>query len=71
MWAIIKIDKKKFKFLLTDLKKKLGPDFKIYNPKLQIQTYKSNKLVEKEFNILGDYILCFHKNLMIKKLLIL
>ena len=69
MWAIIKIDQKKFKFLLTDLKKKLGPDFQIYNPKLQIQTYKSNKLVEKEFNLLGDYLLCFHKKFNDKKII--
>jgi len=68
MWVVIKIDQKKFKFLLKDLKKKLGSDFAIYNPKLQIQTYKNNKLIEKEFNLLGDYLFCFHKKLNDKKI---
>ena len=63
MWTVIKIDQKKIEFLLEDLKKKLGSDFSIYNPKLQIQTYKNNKLIEKEFNLLGDYLFCFHKKL--------
>tara|TARA_B100000029_G_scaffold516296_1_gene628511 strand:+ start:6012 stop:6509 length:498 start_codon:yes stop_codon:yes gene_type:complete len=62
MWTIIKFDKKKIDFLKKDFSKKLGKDFIIYNPKLFIQKYKKNKLINKEFNILGDYLLCFHKD---------
>ena len=62
MWTIVKFDKKKLGFLKEDFTKKLGKDFIIYNPKLFIQKYKNNKLINKEFNLLGDYLLCFHKD---------
>ena len=62
MWIIVKFDKKNLEFLKNDFKKKLGEDFTIYNPKLSIQKYKNNKLINKEFNLLGDYLFCFHKN---------
>jgi len=61
MWTIVKFDKKKLDFLKEDFTKKLGKDFIIYNPKLFIQKYKNNKLINKEFSLLGDYLLCFHK----------
>ena len=56
MWAILKFDKKNLSTLREDLKKKLGKDFKLYIPKLRIQKYKNNKLISKEFNLLGDYL---------------
>ena len=59
MWAILKIDRKKFGVLKKDLKDKLGSDTIFYNPKLLIQKYKNNKLINKEFNLLGDYLFCF------------
>jgi len=62
MWTIIKFDKKKLSSLKKDFTKKLGKDFVIYSPKLFIQKYKNNKLTNKEFNLLGDYLLCFHKD---------
>ena len=40
MWAVIKIEKKKLNFFTEDLKKKLGKNFIIYNPKVLIQKYK-------------------------------
>jgi len=63
MWTILKIDRKKIEFLKTDLKKKLGPNTDFYNPRLLIQKYKNNKLVNKEFNLLGDYLFCFNSDL--------
>lgn len=63
MWTIIKFDRKKLESLKGDFKKKLGEDFTIYIPKLLIQKYKNNKLIKKEFDLLGDYLFCFHKNL--------
>ncbi len=66
MWTIIKFDKKNLALLEQDLKKKLGDDLEIYIPKLRIQKYKKNKLVNKEIYLLGDYLFCFHKNLKFK-----
>ena len=62
MWTIIKFDKKKLNILKEDFSQKLNGNFEIYSPKLLIQKYKKNKLVNKELNLLGDYILCFHKD---------
>lgn len=62
MWTIIKFEKKSLELLKRDFKEKLGEGFAIYNPKLFIQRYKKNKLIKKEFNLLGDYLFCFHKN---------
>ena len=62
MWKVLKFDQKSLGLLKEDLKKKLGKDFKIYIPKLRIQKFKNNKLINKEINLLGDYLFCFHKN---------
>ena len=62
MWKVLKFDQKSLGLLKEDLKKKLGQDFKIYIPKLRIQKFKNNKLINKEINLLGDYLFCFHKN---------
>tara|TARA_Y100000590_G_C15738303_1_gene1019336 strand:- start:3534 stop:4031 length:498 start_codon:yes stop_codon:yes gene_type:complete len=61
MWTIIKFDKDKLHFLKEDLSKKLGKDYKIYIPRLIFKKYKNNKIINKEFNLLGDYLFCFHK----------
>ena len=62
MWTIIKIDKKKLNIFKEDLTKKLGSNFQFYCPKLIVQKYKNNKLIKKEFNLLGDYMLCYHND---------
>lgn len=62
MWAIVKLDVKNIEFFKKDLEKKLGNDFVMYNPKLLLQKYKKNKLINKEISLLGDYVFCFHKN---------
>ncbi len=62
MWAIIKFDKNNLEFLKKELKEKMGGDFTIYNPKFIFQKYINNKCIHKEFNLLGDYLFCFHKN---------
>jgi hypothetical protein len=67
MWTVLKFEKKGLSLLKEDLKKKLGEDFRIYIPKLRIQKYKNNKLINKEINLLGDYMFCFHESLECKK----
>ena len=62
MWVIIKFDKKKLSFLKKGLKEKLGSNFTIYSPKIFIEKYINNKRIYKEFNLLGDYLFCFHKD---------
>ncbi len=62
MWTVIKFDKKRFNILKKDFAQIIGVDTIIYNPKLFLQKYKNNKLISKEFNLLGDYLLCFHKD---------
>ena len=62
MWAVIKFDKKNFHLLKEYFQKKIGKDCVIYRPKILIQKYKNNKLINKEVDILGDYLFCFHKN---------
>ncbi len=69
MWAILKFDRKKLSLLEKDLKQKLGKDIKIYIPKLRIQKYRNNKLINKDITLLGDYLFCFHKNLKFEKVL--
>jgi hypothetical protein len=62
MWAVLKLNKKNFHLLKEDFKKNIGEDCVIYRPKMLIQKYKNNKLINKELDILGDYVFCFHKN---------
>ena len=61
MWTVLKFEKKSLGLLKDDLRKKLGNNFKIYIPKIRVQKYKNNKLINKEFNLLGDYLFCFHE----------
>lgn len=62
MWTIIKIDKKKLFLLKKDIKTKFGNDAEIYIPKILIEKFNKNKLQKKEFNLLGDYLFCYHKS---------
>lgn len=60
MWAIIKIDKKKLYLLKKDFENKTGKKFIFYKPKLKVSKYLKNKLINQEFDLLGDYIFCFN-----------
>lgn len=63
MWSVIKFDKKNYHLLKKDIEKKIGNDCIIYRPKILVQKYKNNKLVNKEIDILNDYLFCFHEKL--------
>ena len=67
MWFVIKSQKNKFNFTKSNLKSLLGKDVKFYFPKVLIQKYRKKKLIEKEINLLGDYIFLFHKDLFFEK----
>ena len=62
MWTIIKLDNKKINLLKEDFSKKLGSEHVIYQPKFIISKFNKKKMIKKEFNLLGDYLFCFHKN---------
>ena len=62
MWTVIKFKKKNLELLKKDLKKKVGQDCSFYLPKILVQKYVKNKLINKEKLMLGDYLFCFHKN---------
>jgi len=62
MWTIIKFHTKNLSILKNDILNKLGKDVKFYIPKIQLQKFKKNKIYLKESFLLGDYLLCYHKN---------
>lgn len=63
MWIVLKFDKKKYFTLREDLKNKLGQDVILYAPKILVERIYKKKIVKKEYNILGDYLFCYHKKL--------
>lgn len=69
MWTIIKIDKKKFDFLKSDFEKKTGEKFIFYKPKIKISKYLNNKLINKEMDLLGNYIFCYSNLFKEKKII--
>jgi len=62
MWTVIKVDKKKISFFKNELKNKLGKESIIYSPKLLIKKITKKRIQKKEYEILGDYLFCYHKN---------
>ena len=62
MWAVIKFDRKNLNYLKNQLSLKMGKSCKIYCPKILVEKFKNNKLIKKEFNLMGDYLFCFNEN---------
>ena len=69
MWAVIKYDKKNFNLLQQELYNKLGNDIIVYRPEMNIKVLRNKKLINKTFNILGDYFFCYHKKFSNKLIL--
>ncbi len=69
MWTVIKFEKKKIGLFKQEMKLKFGDDFKIYYPRMRVEKFKKNKIVKKEFSLLGDYIFCFQKNFIKQNML--
>ena len=68
MWTVIKFDKKNYHLLKEDIKNKIDNNCIVYRPKILIQKFKNNKLVNKEVDILNDYLFCFHEKLKEKNI---
>ena len=62
MWTIVKFDKKYLSTLKKELSNKLKGNLIFYSPKILIQKYRKNQLVNIETNIVGDYLFCFHED---------
>ncbi len=69
MWTIVKVDKRKIDFLMKEFKEKLGNDVKFYMPKLRLKKFFKKKFFFRESLMLGDYLLCFHKDFSKKSVL--
>ena len=69
MWAIIKVDNKSLNLLKNDFFSKLGKEVKFYIPKIQLKKFFKNKIQLKEKYLLGDYLLCHHKDFEKKSVL--
>ena len=62
MWTVLKFHKSELSLFKEDLIKNLGKDFQLYIPKIRIQKYKKNKLINIDLNLLGDYLFCYHES---------
>ncbi len=69
MWAVIKFDKKNLANLKKEFFNRLGTDVKFYLPKLKLTKFLNKKIYTKETLLLGDYLLCFHKDFSKKVIL--
>ncbi len=69
MWVVIKAEKKNFPILKSEISKKIGRDVIFYYPKFIIKKYTCSKVIEKEVDLLGGYIFCFHKTLSNKNII--
>ena len=61
MWTVIKFNNNHSEILKKNLKEKLGNDIKFYFPKIKIKKLGKNKLIKKDYSLLGNYFFCFHK----------
>lgn len=61
MWIVLKYNKKEINFLKEDLKKILGELPIIVIPKFRYQKIIRNKIKLIENEVLGDYLICYHK----------
>ena len=62
MWTIIKFDKKRLPLVKSEFRDRLGSDVYFYEPKLRVVNYSKSKKIIKDISILGDYLLCFHRD---------
>ena len=61
MWLVVKYKKNELEIFKKSLTKELGEKPIFFTPKTINQRYYKNKLYSFEKNILGNYLMCFHK----------
>ena len=62
MWLIFRINKNKIEFFKKEITLKLKSETIFFSSKIIINKYFQNKLLKKEFNLLGDYVFCYNSN---------
>ena len=67
MWAVAKIKINEVSSFKSQIISKIGKDTSFYIPKVKVQTFKKNKLKNKEKFVLENYIFCFNKKFEDKK----
>ncbi len=68
MWIVAKFKKESFNFFQNEMKKKIGNECKFFRPKINLQIYKKNRLVNNTVDLLDDYVFCFHEKFNDKKI---
>lgn len=63
MWIIVKYKCNYLDFFKSEIRKKFE-NIEFYLPKIKLfkNHYKNNKVISKEYKILGDYVLCYHSS---------
>jgi hypothetical protein len=61
MWTILKFEKKNLSFLKKFFRNQLGDKVEFYTPKIRLQKNINTKFRSSEFFLLGNYMMCFHK----------
>ncbi len=61
MWTILKFEKKNLQSLKFFFRERLGDNVEFYTPKIKLQKKMNEKYVKSDFFLLGNYLLCFHK----------
>ena len=62
MWIVAKYKKKDFNNLTNDIQKVFGRESIVYRPKILIEKFKNNKLIETELDLINDYIFIFNQS---------
>ena len=61
MWTILKFEKKNLNSLQKFFREKLGDKVEFYRPKIKLQKKINKKFQSNEYFLLGNYMMCFHK----------
>lgn len=69
MWIIAKFKKESFIFFQNEMKKQIGEKCKFFRPKINLQIYKKNRLVNSTIDLLEDYVFCYHEKFNDKKII--
>ena len=69
MWIVAKFKKESFIFFQNEMKKKIGNECKFFRPKITLQSYKKNRLINNTVDLLDDYAFCYHEKFNDKKII--
>ena len=68
MWIVAKFKKHSFMFFKNEVKKKIGNDCKFFRPKIVLQSFRKQRLVNTQVDLLDDYVFCYHNKFSNQKL---